>query len=243
MNLNTAFKKEKEYIKLNAPSMEMYIPMDFFENNLAEDNGDIIKVFGLVHTQLFDKDNKPNGMEILNIPTSITISPSSTERSSMVLNEGEEPQKVLICRFIKEDNVMRSTIAKDAGEVEKFVNMMLRGKVPRMPYNKIISVWQKNLQMNGVGLGVPSSILEMIISEVYRNKEKPEESFRFKISKNPNTDQLGYITANMRQICAKNSTFAALTFEDIDSMIVSSLNRSIYNKEEAKSPLEKIIKY
>ena len=58
-----------------------------------------------------------------------------------------------------------------------------------------------------------------------------------------NVSDYGYATASIRQICQYNSTFTALTYEDMDSMITSSLNRSRENKKETVSPVEQIIKF
>lgn len=244
MKLNASLKVIGEYIHLNAPSMEMYIPMDYFEENLAEDLGGAINVFGLLNVRVFDKDDKPGVLELMNLPADITIYPTSTEKMDVVLHEGDPSEKVLVCRFVKEDKIMRSGITQSSKSAENFVNMVIKGKIPKsVPYNKILSIWYKNLEMNGVNLGVPSTILEIILSESYRDKNKPEDPFRYKFGKNPNVDQFSYTTANMREICAKNSTFTAITFEDFDSMVAASVNRSVYNKEETTSPLEKIIKY
>ena len=54
--------------------------------------------------------------------------------------------------------------------------------------------------------------------------------------------QFDYQTASIRQICQYTSTFTALTFEDIDSMITTSLNRSRNKGNEVDSPIERIIK-
>ena len=54
--------------------------------------------------------------------------------------------------------------------------------------------------------------------------------------------ELDYVAANSRTICANNGTFSALTFEDQDTMLVTSANKKRYNKKENESPLEKIIR-
>ena len=48
--------------------------------------------------------------------------------------------------------------------------------------------------------------------------------------------------ASIRQICQYTSTFTAVTFEDLDSMVTTSLNRERENIPETESPIEKIIK-
>ena len=52
-----------------------------------------------------------------------------------------------------------------------------------------------------------------------------------------------YATASIRQTCQYNSTFTALTYEDMDSMITASLNRSRNHTQETISPVEQIIKF
>ena len=47
-----------DYVTLNAPYMEMYIPVDWISNNLCTDGGTYLNIFGLVYTRVFDdKDN------------------------------------------------------------------------------------------------------------------------------------------------------------------------------------------
>ena len=60
--------------------------------------------------------------------------------------------------------------------------------------------------------------------------------------KDDNVSDYDYKMASIRQICQYSSTFTALTFEDFDSMVTTSLNRTAEHKSEQESPLEKIIK-
>ena len=97
--------------------------------------------------------------------------------------------------------------------------------------------------MNNVNLGVPNYVLEMIISVMYRDKNDPTQKFASVFGKDPNVSEYDYQTCNIRRACQYASTFSAITFEDVDTMITASLNRSAQNKEEAYTPIEEIIKY
>ena len=119
---------------------------------------------------------------------------------------------------------------------------MCAGKIKNIPYDKLLDVWQKNLELNDVNLGVPSSILELIISEIYRNPKNPNEKFSKYINENPKAHKMFYRASNIREICSRNSTFAALTFEDFDTMVTASLNMNKYNKKQVESPIEKVLK-
>ena len=85
-------------------------------------------------------------------------------------------------------------------------------------------------------------IEELILSVVYRDKNNPALKFCTNASKDLSITEYDYLTASIRQICQYASTFTALWFEDFDSMVTTSLNRTSENKSEMESPLEKIIK-
>lgn len=243
--LSQMTKDDGENIVFNGTYMEAYIPDFYFEGKLAEDYGSSIRVFGLFNIRTFDAKNKPLKLETFNVPTMIYMHPSELEKKVMQLIPGDdsEPEKYRVAKFYKGNIIMPNSLPQDASNVELFLDVLTRGKVPKtIPYSQVLQVWQKNLALNGVKLGVTSTVLEIIISEIYRNKKKPEETFAKLIGKDPRTSEFAYRTANIREICARNSTFAALTFEDMDQMITSSLNINNLNKQETTSPIEKIIK-
>lgn len=238
-------KDDGENIVFNGSYMEMYIPNFYFEGKLAEDFGTSVRVFGLFNIRTFDEKGKPLKLETFNVPTMLYIHPSEIEKRDIQLIEGNENdvETYRVAKFYRGNVIMQNSIPQDASNVELFLSILTAGKVPKtIPYGQVLQVWQRNLELNGVKLGVTSTILEIIISEIYRNKKKPEETFAKLIGRNPDTSEYAYRTANIREICARNSTFAALTFEDMDQMITSSININKYNKEESNSPIEKIIK-
>ena len=114
---------------------------------------------------------------------------------------------------------------------------------PFIPYEKIFKMELDNCNFNGVSLGVPAVTMEMVISEIYRSKNDLSKPFRFAIGKNPKLSQLDYKAINIKQIPSFSSTFASVTFEDINYSLVSSINRTKYEKEETYSPIEETIKY
>ena len=120
---------------------------------------------------------------------------------------------------------------------------MTAGNLPNLiPYSKALEVWRKNQELNNVHFGVSSCYLEVILSAMYRNPNDLSQKFA-KIASDKGVSDYDYATASIRQICQYNSTFSALTFEDMDSMITTSLNKSRENVKEVESPLEQIIKF
>ena len=111
-----------------------------------------------------------------------------------------------------------------------------------IPYDKVANIWEKNMQMNNINLGVPFLIEEMVLSVAYRYAKDPSKMFCEVCTKDPKISMYDYVMNNIRQICQYTSTFTGLTFEDIDTMITTSLNRTRNHGEEAYSPIEEIIK-
>ena len=97
--------------------------------------------------------------------------------------------------------------------------------------------------MNDVNFGVPSLILEIILGVSYRSKDNTALKFA-KIIGSPSYkgSEYDYKMASIREICQYASTFSAITFEDMDSMICASINRERDKKEESYSPVEKLFK-
>jgi len=223
--------------------LEFYIPAFYFESKFAENYGSAINVFGIFNARVFSNKGAPMKLETFNIPSMIYIYPTESEKKDIQLVDDGEVESYYVAKFYKGNKIMASNIAQDATNVELFIDFLFRGKIPKtIPYGSILSIWQKNLSLNGVKIEVTSTVLELIIAEIYRDKKKPEQTFAKVIGKDPAVSPYGYRTANIREICARNSTFAALTFEDLDSMITTSLNIKNYNKQETESPIEKIIK-
>ena len=235
-------KTEKDKFVFQGEEVRVYIPDFYFESGLAEVIGARTNTLGLLNCQLFDK-GKPGKIETINLPTQINIYPSEVEKQTLTLIKGGEPEVYHVAKFYRGDSLTDTNVVKDSTNVEKFLKVLTGGKVPStVPYGKVIEIWHKNLEINGIKLGVSSTVMESIIRESYRDKSKPEFTFGEVASKNPNKSEFDYRTANIREVCALNSVFAGITFENMDQMINSGINITRYKKKQTISPVEKIIK-
>ncbi|HAB66184.1 MAG TPA: hypothetical protein DCE23_02330 [Firmicutes bacterium] len=239
---NEFFYSSDGFIRLKAASMKVFVPKAWVNTHLAVEMGTYMEIFGLVKINIFDEKENIIYDGILNMPTMINLYYESTDIGKMVIS-GDEPESVIICTVMQYGPIFTEKIPQSSDNAEKFLSLLTSGKIPNIiPYDKVLSIWEKNLSMNGVSLGVPILIKEIMIRECYRNPKALEEPFA-KIAGKGNIDMLSYAKANMREICARNSTFAAITYEDMDSMLVTSINRKVSRKSQIESPLEKIIKY
>ena len=233
--------KKDGFIYFKGKYLEMYVPKEFVERGLAEDVGNLYSVFGIIHLRTFATGDKPNQIETLNLPSMINLYPSEKEDRNITI-EGQEGRYVVL-KFLNGDRIMDSQIKKDSSAANLFLDMLFRGKLPStIDYSKLMKIWDKNLEINGVNFGVAATCRSITIAEIYRDKNNPADKYAKVVGKNFTKKQLDYITSNAREMCARNSTFAALTFEDFDAALTASLNINNYKRNETISPIEKIIK-
>lgn len=235
-------KVDKDKFLFTGEELRVYIPEFYFEKGIAQELGSRLDTLGLLNVQLVTK-GKLGDLETLNLPTQINLYPSDISKETLTLIKGMEPEVYRVAKFIRGDYFTDVNVVKDSTNVEKFLKLLTGGKIPNtVPYGKVIEIWHKNLEINGIKLGVSSTVMESIIREIYRDKKVPEFTFGEVAGKNPNKSEYDYRTANIREVCSRNSTFASLTFENMDQMINSSLNITRYKKKQTISPIEKIIK-
>lgn len=233
------------YIVLDCPYAEFYVPKKYMDDGLAANNGESFMSLGIMYLRTFAAENKPNELEILKIPNKINFYPNSLENRKLTI--GREDEEDYIClKFFKGDKIMQSGNRCDNAAPEAFMQLILTGKIPKnIPYDKIIELFIKVFKINKVGIPAPAIILEMIISEVYRYDKEPSLRYGQYLAKNidKNKKLLEYNLANVRTICKSNSSFAGVSFENMDEMITSAINNNKYNRKETKTPLEDVIKY
>ena len=238
------FTSDHKYIYLDYQYAEFYIPSYFFESSggFAEDRGGIIHVLGLLDVGFF-KDGKLVETRVFNVPTFIDLFVSNSEDRSVKLpgEEGEQDCKVVM--YNRGEKITNSTIIQDSSNAEAYLDFIMKGKIPPIvPYNKTAAIWDKNQRLNDAYLGVPGCLEELILSASYRYKEDPTKKYSSIAGKSPNASEFDYVMKNIRQICQYTSTFNGLTFEDFDSMVTTSLNRTREHIEEPESPIEAILK-
>lgn len=237
----SVFRSDNDFIYLDIPYCEFYIPMYYFDTTkrFAEDLGDKINVLGIFNVGIFS-NGKLQEMKTLNLPTMITINVYDSEVRDVKLSDGEIlPCKVV--KYLKDSKIMNSVLFEDDSYSKDYLKYITSGNIPKIvPYSKALKVWRKNQRLNGVHFGVSSCYLEIVLATMYRNPNDLSQKFSVIAQ---DVGDYDYATASIRQICQYNSTFTALTYEDIDSMITTSLNKTREKSKETVSPVEQIIKF
>lgn len=238
------FVSDGRNIVLKDAYCEFYIPMYYFDKkyNFAEDNGTGVHLLGLFNVGIF-KNGKLEYIDTFNIPSWIDIHQYEYEiRDVDIPGQGLVPCHVM--KFYKDSVICNDSIVQDSTNAQIMLRCINFGKLPKtIPYTKAIQVWRKNQKMNGVNFGVPAIILEIVLSVAYRYKNNLGYKFaKVYGPKDSKLTEYDYEMASIRKICQYASTFSGITFEDIDSMITTSVNRAREKKPEADTPVEMLFK-
>lgn len=236
-------------IHLDSGKLEIYTPQ-VYVGSIASINGDTAATLGAAVYKYYTdpKDKKPSKVGVLNIPSIITFYPTYLESNVKDtiwdgiyddLNENE----YTVLSFEAGSKIMNQYSIKHLNNVVSFFDLLIERKIDNnIPYNMLSKIFMKNCTMNGVDLGCPISIIDLIIYKLCRSKKDINKPFAHVIGKDPKVSQVAYQFVNIRDICSTDSVFAALAFEDMNSMLDSSLNMTLREQEQNVSPIEQIIK-
>lgn len=244
--MTSKFKKDKGNIIFTGEELHVYIPEEFYDRNIIQEMGDHISVFGQLNMRLAKNGSPTGDLRMLNLPTTIDMFPTDlSDFVEMQMTPKSKKARYKIATFYAGDTFTRAAIPKDSTNVELFVKLLTSGNLPpTLKYDEIMKVWQKNLAINSVRLGVPATTMEIMIREIYRDPSNPVQAFALKIGADTTgkVGQLDYVAENIREICALNSTFTGLTFEYFDRMAGAGVLNSTMKRKQNISPVEKIIK-
>ena len=133
---------------------------------------------------------------------------------------------------------------KDLDDLKKdFIGKIVEGAKlpPTTAYSDAFKIFLKAMQATETkNLGLSAVSLEIMLSEMFRNKRNMREPFRKVYNGN---NEYSYQMVRITKIPELNSTFTSLIGEDVNNQLVSSVLRHREGAKEKESPIEKIIKF
>ena len=221
--------------------IELYVPMDYFDDKFAANKGSSIETIGILYMRAYP-GGKEGPIKLLNIPAVVNVAVYDFQQDEIKVNG--KTLKVMVLKYIKDSYVLHQSVQKGREVAEAFLNSVLMGKLPKtLSYVKTIDIWWRNLEISGISYKVPSKIYEMILANIYRNPGNVKQRYGEYYGKHVNPSGTDYKTGNVRDVVEGLSTFSGMVFEDVSRMITSGINNSIDGNEEPVSPLEKVIYY
>lgn len=234
-------KSENGQIFYTGAKMELFVPSEYFKTRLAEEVGTGYKIFGYVRAYHYDErnDNRQSATKsVLAYPLMFYTVPDSVTVEKINFFGTEE--KYHVFTYYKNSVVFaNSEIIQDANNVQTFFNMLMNGKLDIVEYKTIPRMLQLCKIYNGVSFGVPAMYEEVIIADYYRNPDDPREPARF-VAAVTDKDPFFARGISQREKVSYSSTFAGITFEDINAMMVMADNAKREGREEKISEVEKV---
>lgn len=228
--------------------MEVYLPKFYFEKGIAITKGVEIETLGIFNFKVFSSEEKKENSPVrtYSFPSIISTKPSSSYNANIpkLVEEADESEFTVLKYYKGDIFITNVNTTQKSDNVQMFIDLLNAGKLPKtIPYDKILELEIINTSFNGVNLKVPGTVMELIISEIYRDKQDLTKPFRLRAGSGQKVSMYDYKAINMKSIPTFNSTFTAVTFEDIDYNLTASVNKTRQGKKELVSPIEKTIKY
>jgi len=123
-----------------------------------------------------------------------------------------------------------------------YIRFIQQAKIPNdIPYNETVRTYKYNSELNGISLGIPDILLEVMMGELLRDQR--DETIPFRKIAGKTGKNFGYRSAKLKELPFINSVFQGLAFENINIAIQKGLKLSKNNKNQAISPIEEVIHY
>ena len=244
MNFFSINKDEK--FTLTEGRFELYIDQRYVGKKLCSINGAVVNSIGLLPYKYYKKreGTKPDEEGTFMCPHMTDFFPTSINMGEKVkIYEESDEKEYTVLTFFPGDEICSIYVIQSLDNVVIMTDAVLNGKLDNnIPYKLLTKAWVLNSTQNAVNFNVPITTLEVIISELCRDKKNQNRKFAEVLGKDPTASQVGYVFANIRDICAASSVYAALSFEDQNAMLDASLNMTKEQREQKISPLEQLLK-
>jgi len=234
-------KKVKDQVMVDCHELEVLIPDIYFTDGIAELLADKLKTIGIFKFRMKTSESAKFKYFIFNNPNSIYMKFQESYNSTETIKGVEDKYKVF--KFLKDDVFIDNVnFVPSPKNIEAFVKLLHSGKLPKISYENIYHQYMEVQRMNNTYLGVPSSTIEGIISELARFDRDKSVPFRLAL-KNASVKDSDYTLINLKLLPQNISTFSGISFENINSAIASGVDRTRHNGKEPKTSMEETVFY
>lgn len=227
---------------LNAAKIAFYVPASNFVAELSTEIGNTVKTIATLFVDVWPTETSEPELFRIDIPVQISV--MFSEKNQVTEDfDGTGTVKYNVYYAIRNEVVFPSKIHVQSIESAKlFINALNGAKLSTdIEYNSILDAYKENARLNGVKFGVPSILIEAMISEMTRDKD--DITIPFRIKAGSTGQQKGYQFAKIKNLAQVTSVFAALSFENMNMSIISSVNLTRSGRKQVVQPIEKVIHY
>ena len=240
------FKKDGNYIYINVPYAEAYIPTDLFSDSKSSVSyfyGDAIRTLGIFHMRFYksdEEDRESVPLRTLKYPNTIETHPTSYTTEKLTLDGIEDDYYVL--SYYMGDILMDSRTDKSILNCEAFMDDLIKAKLPNtLNYQDLLFYWLKNLKTNAIDPGTKAIIEQLIISENCRYAKDPKIPYRKIAATSDTLKPEDYVIYNMNNEYDTNSVLSGISCERVKDKLATSITMSMKDTKQNVSPLEKVL--
>ena len=208
---------------------------------MAEERGGSVNTLGMLYIEAFKLIDSEPEVFGMNLPVELNIQYSEISKARRRFKDMNTEDDFKVLTSYKGELVIKNAIhVESAGNSADFLNSLLYGKLPEsIKYSDLPDVMRSNAEYNGLKLGVPNVIVEIMMSELARDRRDNTVAYRFIAGKTGKED--GYESVRINDIPSMSGVFQSLAFENIDASIGKSLVMSLPGHRNIAAPTEKIL--
>ena len=137
--------------------------------------------------------------------------------------------------------VVNTNVVKSADNVSGLMSRFEGGKLTNIPPAMADEVIEVGQIINNMKLKLPSEMIEAFTAERYRDPANPAQKIRFSKASDAvqSNDVVSY---NMREEAMQSTTYQGISFEDINSALITATNRKNKGIKDEATVMEKIIR-
>lgn len=243
----------------------VYIRESHFKKGIAEIVDTDVRSIGIFKLFVFNSLDVPENADtdkaeheiVLKLPMSITMCPIKmwteirTEYNDLGATEGTDNEntmervKYYVLEFQKGSVFIKNqTLVKSIMNLKSVTSLITDNQLPKeIMYTDTAKLWIECSEINGYGsMRCNTSLLEMIVSYIYRNPHNLSEPFRMFLGRNPNADISQAKPIRVIDIAKQVSAFGSVASGDPVRGITSSIIRQMKGHGDAQSPIEEQVK-
>lgn len=249
------FRTDKNSILVDVPIIEVYIPYEYMttsppgtSNKYYEVLGENVRYYGIANFKVFmsEKEHQEKIEDVLTypmgIPTMLIAHPTETTVKEMRFNKNYPYEKMIVLTFNKGDAfIVNTNTIKSADNVSGLMSRFEAGKLTNIPPAMTDEVIEFGQEINNIKLKLPSEMIEAFSAERYRDPNNPAQKLRFSKASD-DTIANKVVSYNMREEAMQSTTYQGISFEDINSSIITATNRKNAGIVDDATIMEKIIR-
>lgn len=241
-------RQDHEKILVDCYAIEVYLPAEYVGSEYRGTKyyailGNVVKYYGLGNFRVFTSEaqfKKPDGLPVyvLGIPMVLSAKPSEIDVREVQFTKGGPIRKCVVLTFYKNDEFLSNNVAIcHYNQVMMLMGRITGGKMTYIPPHIQAQIIPDAERMNKVNLRFPPEEMELFLAERYRNPNNQKQKLRFSSVDQDSDDIVSY---RMREEAMQTTTYQAVTHEDINNALITSVNRTRRGEYSEPTMVERI---